>query len=955
MQVIFATEKMRPNHAIEIAAARTLIAVSSRAASGRWTAAALVMLVLWLRSVASAAADDAASLRTLADAARTTLAERIEPPASRIPFLCTVGRTETAPIREYILRQQAAAIEALVASARGPDEARRVRRMLGELERDGYSRSADAYLADTAPGGAAGLRLAASLGELPAALHERLRPGGRCGSTYFGLVGRTLRPLGALVRADYERLGELEPKDPWHTLVLAWLAGVQGEATLQRTMAVARSIPDAENARVQIFAWQQLAWLRRDQGRVDEAQQAATQAMRMAEEILRRSGDDLARPAAELALRDAAQTGSTFALALEDAGQKTAAFEIFLKVASQQRRLSERRPDDVLAQLALIDTLGQLAILRDAAAPAGAPAKVYLDEATALYRGLERRTLYSPMLDRSAWAGMFMTAAVVAGGLTLVAGWALLRRYRRRIAQLMMASSRGAVAPLPLHNESRPLSATTLVPPAGDATTAIAQATAARRRAALVQVGAGLAFGVAAAWLQLRADDTEPNLLNMALMSWTWAWPTVLALGLIWDGDRRRRRLAWAAYLGGLLLICTIIALGDTPPTTMFDVTFPAFFRGLLFWAISLSFSPFLLLFLNRAVRSIGPALLAMMLVAMIGGTLALIAASTPAGMAAGASVLGALGLPAGAMHPLVVLAGALATAPLAWWLGRRLRAAYAAKWLSDNSLVIDTLWGFQAVLLAFDLTRPIGPAGWLGLGVFALHKGITVAGMAPAALAARQRTPLRLLLLRVFTRRDQKGRVKSKRADAERLFDVLGSRWRYAGPIAMIGAPDLASSTIDPDEFLDFLAGKLHDRFIVEPADVPARLAAIDDRCDLDARWRVTELFCGNDAWRAAVLGLMARSDLVAMDLRDFGPDNQGCIFELQSLIDLVPAGRVALLVDGSTDRNFLQATIDDCLTRVPPSSPNARAGVRLALIDVGRGEQVSVDELLRMAASSS
>ena len=173
---------------------------------------------------------------------------------------------------------------------------------------------------------------------------------------------------------------------------------------------------------------------------------------------------------------------------------------------------------------------------------------------------------------------------------------------------------------------------------------------------------------------------------------------------------------------------------------------------------------------------------------------------------------------------------------------------------------------------------------------------------MAPAARAARRRRPLRLLLLRVFTRRDRRGRLESRRTDAERLFDLLGSRWRYVGPIAMIGAPDLASSTIDPDEFLDFLAGRLRERFIVDPAEVPARLAAIDDRCDLDARWRVTELFCGNDAWRAAVLGLMARSDLVAMDLRDFGPDNQGCIFELQALIDLVPAGRVALLVDGST-----------------------------------------------------
>jgi len=89
-------------------------------------------------------------------------------------------------------------------------------------------------------------------------------------------------------------------------------------------------------------------------------------------------------------------------------------------------------------------------------------------------------------------------------------------------------------------------------------------------------------------------------------------------------------------------------------------------------------------------------------------------------------------------------------------------------------------------------------------------------------------------------------------------------------------------------------------------------------------------------------------------MDLRSFGPDNQGCIFELQALIDLVPAGRVALLVDGSTRREFLEATIAACLTRVPITSPNAQAGVQLELVDVARGEQTAVDQLLRMAASS-
>ena len=926
-------------------------------AGGRWTAAGLVVLAPWLWSVASAAADDTASLRALADAARTILAERIEPPVARVPFLCTVRRTETAPMREYILRQQAEAIEALLASASAPAEAKRVRRLLDELQRKSYSKEANARLADTTPGGAAGLRLAASLGELPAALHERLRPGGTCGSTYVGLVGRTFLPLGALARADYQRLTELEPADPWHTLVLAWLAGIEGEPALQRTLAAAQSMPSAENTRVQILAWQQLAWLRLQQGRAGEAQQAASAAMRMAEEILRRAGNDLAQPAVEQALRYTAQTGSVLALILEDSGQNAAAFQVLLGVASQQGQLAELRPEELPVQLALIDTLGRLAVLRDAAGPSAAtsgPAKAYLDEAVALYRRLEQRTPYSPMITGSEWPGIFLTGSGMASGLTLIAGWALLWRYRRRIAQLMMASARGSTVPLPPSDEALPPPAATPAPRAGDAAAPTVQAAAALRRAALVQVAAGLAFGVVAAWLLLRAGDIEPSVNRMALMSWTWGWPTVLALGLVWDGDRRRRRLAWTAYFAGLLLICTVVALGDTPPITMFGVTVPAFFQGLAFWASSLSFSPLLLLFLNRAVRSVGPALLAMMLVAILGGTLAIVATSTPAGTAAVGSVLWALGLPAGAALPATQLAGMLAAVPLAWWLGRRLRAAYAAKWLSDQSLMIDSLWGFQAVVLAFDLALSIGPAGWLGLGVFALHKAITLAGMAPAARAARRHRPLRLLLLRVFTRRDRQGRLESRRTDAERLFDLLGSRWRYIGPIAMIGAPDLASSTIDPDEFLDFLAGRLRERFIVDPAEVPARLAAMDDRCDLDARWRVTEFFCGNDAWRAAVLGLMARSDLVAMDLRDFGPDNQGCIFELQALIDLVPAGRVALLVDGSTRREFLQATIAGCLARVPITSPNAQAGVQLALVDVARGEQAAVDQLLRMAASS-
>jgi hypothetical protein len=100
-------------------------------------------------------------------------------------------------------------------------------------------------------------------------------------------------------------------------------------------------------------------------------------------------------------------------------------------------------------------------------------------------------------------------------------------------------------------------------------------------------------------------------------------------------------------------------------------------------------------------------------------------------------------------------------------------------------------------------------------------------------------------------------------------------------------------------------------------------------------------------------VLGLMTRSDLVVMDLRDFGPDNQGCIFELQALIDLVPAARVALLVDGSTRQEFLQATIAACVSRAPLNSPNAHAGFQPVLVDVALGEEAAVDQMICLAAS--
>lgn len=549
----------------------------------------------------------------------------------------------------------------------------------------------------------------------------------------------------------------------------------------------------------------------------------------------------------------------------------------------------------------------------------------------------------SPTFGPDAWAGMAMQMVALSGLLTLVLAWVLLWRYRHAVSAWMLVAGERRVTEAATARAPQP-AAVTLVASASQAQAGVHPASKALRRAGVVHGVAALAFGVAASALQLWAWNTEPSFNRLAIMVWTWAWPAVLVLGLVSGGDARVKRLAWALYFGVLLLICLRIHLMGTPPLSVLGVMVPGFFQGLVVWVSTLGFTPFLLLFLNRGVRSVGPPLLAMVLTASVGSALALVFSSTPLGMQATVRGLGALGVPVGAMLWVVQLLGLLLLAPLGWWVGRRLRGAYLAGWFTDQSLVIDAIWLFQAVLLSASLVHSLGPVGWAGLLVFGLHKAVTVAGLRPLAAAARTRRPQRLLLLRVFGRR----------AHSERLYDLLGAHWRYAGPVHLIGAPDLAASTLDPDEFLDFLAGRLRQRFVLDAAEVPQRLAAVDERCAFDGRYRVNEQFCGNDTWQPMVLALMARSDLVAMDLRGFGPQRQGCVFELQALLDTVPAARLALLLDASTDRAFLQTTLAQCAQRVAANSPNRHGQGQIRWLDCGAGEAAAVRALMAMAVPS-
>jgi hypothetical protein len=154
----------------------------------------------------------------------------------------------------------------------------------------------------------------------------------------------------------------------------------------------------------------------------------------------------------------------------------------------------------------------------------------------------------------------------------------------------------------------------------------------------------------------------------------------------------------------------------------------------------------------------------------------------------------------------------------------------------------------------------------------------------------------------------------------------------------------------VKPHEFLDYLGGRLSRQFVQGRADLAERLSRMDIRPDPDGRHRVNDFFCHMDTWQITMRRLAARSDAVLMDLRSFSPANQGCLYELEQLLGLVPLEDVVLVVDDTTDRPFLAATLQTLWQSVPADSPNRGLGApQIRLFQVSSGSPEEVRALLK------
>ena len=490
---------------------------------------------------------------------------------------------------------------------------------------------------------------------------------------------------------------------------------------------------------------------------------------------------------------------------------------------------------------------------------------------------------------------------IAAAFLTWPISLLLLWLYRRAVSRSMRARASGH-APTefttldPLGDEPvgvAALDVSTGIVDTAESQTLLRDLTARPWHAARVYVLGALAYAVVLTTVTaLFAEPEAPfRPIRVLLLTTMFAWPLVLTLAIV-AGSVRQRKIAiggaYALAYGGLVIVATLAS-------PEFSV-----WQGLVLWALYNGPSTLLeAICLSQRIRAVGPMVLLFLILGLLGVDAFLAIVGSTDSLLRGALTAGGwFGLGGVGTFLAMILVGFVAFAIVGGGLLAFVRRRYEAKLLSDESLTIDTLWWLFAFGHAVGLTfeHPFAPLG--GIVAMVAFKIVTRVGF--AWCKSDSDSGRKLLLLRSF----------SIGPRGERLFDALEKHWRRVGSIQMIAGVDLATRTVEPHEFLDFVTGRLARRFIDGTATLERRLSEMDVRPDRDGRYRVNDFFCYDDTWKTVLSSLIDQADAVLMDLRGFSPRNAGCVFEIGELFRLVPLHRVLFVVDRETDAPFLYRT---------------------------------------------
>ncbi len=475
-----------------------------------------------------------------------------------------------------------------------------------------------------------------------------------------------------------------------------------------------------------------------------------------------------------------------------------------------------------------------------------------------------------------------------------------------------------------------PFRLVTVDPPAP---TAVADRARLRRQLSVLSYAAGgLAYAVVATILLFVSNGFEFLPLRTTVVIVAYSGPILIMIGLVFGVRSSMLARSVMAYL------CIFLALGLINAAITLEpaaATAP-FLLGLLYGLPS----AVLLVLFNRRVRSIAPVLVIISAIAAAGAFLSILMLANDSVLSVTVSTFASLG--SGAAEVLIVF-GAVGLVVLGWFgwkLSRLMADAYRRQRLSHERLIIDSIWLFQSIIVAWSFQG----LAVLAIVPFAAYKLVSVAGMALAESATATAHQPALLLLRVF----------ASDSRSQRLLDDLADQWSYLGPIRLISAPDVARHVINHHTVLLFLSGRLSELFIRDRNDLHQRLASLTSRRDPDGHFRMEPFFCQGDSWRWTVRHLITASDITVMDLRAFNRTKEGCIYEIETLLDLVPLDRLLILVDHTTNGDDLHSVLNRKWRHLAPDSPNRGAvSPDVRVLSITDSSETPVDHLVASALS--
>ena len=485
-------------------------------------------------------------------------------------------------------------------------------------------------------------------------------------------------------------------------------------------------------------------------------------------------------------------------------------------------------------------------------------------------------------------SGKIFFLLIVATLLALLGAWVVARSYRasmKRLMKMPLAAPSTATAP-------------EIVPRYPSRATAPAPVTLAENRNAHFRLLAAflaltLVIALTRTLITQVIADGPITLKTVATLGAAYAWPVLPVIAVIGRWSRPR--------FVGAMLAWFVLAVLLLSWRTNENVSFAMVFKWMLF-DTGLPLIVVTALCLGGASRAVGPWLAPLFIV--LSGSSQL-----------GVDLLAAMvedyspivrWLASWLNATLAIVLFALLPWLIAWWparaLGRWLAQAYRQRQVSELFYLFTAVWVIALIGPALGAIGDLGwgalvcflPLVWIPLGATLMQR------FAAPAIASR---PPTLLVLRVF----------QQDANVQDLFDHVIERWRLTGNTVLIAGTDLVDRTIDADDIFTFIDGRLGERFIRNPADVPRRLAEFEWRPDVEGRYRVNECYCHDTTWQDALAELLRVSDVILMDLRNFVAANKGCLYELETLSSAPGLSRVVVLVNDTTELAAAQAATNN------------------------------------------